>query len=176
MCCSRACRISERKKEQGERNGWAGGDVKYPWHQRDEEIFIFEEERKEAVPVASLMKIASLWTVSENVSVIAFTAWQHAGGKSRPNSDTKRTLEREIALLGEKAFCAYNNENDIKNEWIIKTFISCCARKMKDSEDKRAVFVHVRNFFRWTVYLWTLLLITKRVYNDRDRLDINRAI
>ncbi|XP_036144980.1 pancreas transcription factor 1 subunit alpha [Monomorium pharaonis] len=35
---------------------------------------------------------------------IASTAWRHAGGaKSRRGSDIKRTLEREIALIGEEA-------------------------------------------------------------------------
>jgi len=111
--------------------------------------FHIPEERKEAVSVVSLMKIASLWTVGESASVV--TSWQHAGGKSRRSSDTKRTLEREIALIGEKAFCirdsrfsrqkntsdcAYNTYDENKNERIIEASTRC-ARKTKDSEDKR---------------------------------------
>ena len=83
-------------------------------------------------------------------SVVASKAWRHAGGKSRRGSDIKRTLEREIALIGEEAFCiratrvfqlpktraitrvTLDENRDRYPTRIIEASVSRYARKMKD--------------------------------------------
>jgi len=123
MCGSRACRKAEGKKEQRKREkerkrGNKTGGMLSMRDTRDEEIS-YSEGTERGCACQSLIDEDSIVVNGRHkpCSVVASTAWQHTEERNRQSSGTRRTLEREIALIGEKHFAFANflilwNETD----------------------------------------------------------------
>lgn len=161
-CGSRACREAEGKKEQRKREREKarqqdGGNVKHAWHQRWGN-FIFRRNGKRLCQ--SLIDEDSIVVNGRSNSVVASTAWQHTGERNRRSSGTKRTLEREIALIGEKAFLRLASFASVS---VNKQVIAHTARTTKTKAISMTDRLSSDHFFRLCDY-------------KQNRLDTDRAI
>lgn len=107
-------------------------------------VQIFQRNRKRPRTGRSLTKTVSLRTVGESPVPRSWPpntgetgAWQRARKKNRRGSGVKRTLGREIALIGEEQFV--KQKNYIFTSTIIADYKRQCAR--------HAVEVNLSSYF-----------------------------